>query len=329
MRYRTMSVCLAAAIAVATLSAAARGQAVDRAKRGAEGIMSFATNPDWPPWAQSSLSGKNFTIAMIDNLPDLHGDVIDPQLVVFFAGNQFMVVPDLIKAFQEEHPDIQRIYVETLPPGILVDQMEQGALVIGNLRIAISEPDVFTAGHGRISRLQQEKGWFDEIRQYANNRLAIMVPKGNPANIHSLRDLGAEGVRVSMPNPKWEGIGGRIVEAYHKAGGKDLADRIMDTKVATGTTFLTHIHHRQTPLRILTGLSDAGPVWYTEAHFQVMLGKPIETVTIPDKDNVIATYTAATMKKAPHPKAAKAFLDFLGSKKGFAVYEKYGFLKAP
>ncbi|MEO9005181.1 MAG: hypothetical protein ABI288_10610 [Ginsengibacter sp.] len=31
-------------------------------------------------------SSLNFTIPGIDNVPDLYGDIIDPQLVVFFAG---------------------------------------------------------------------------------------------------------------------------------------------------------------------------------------------------------------------------------------------------
>ena len=33
----------------------------------------------------------NFIVYGIDNVPDLYGNIIDPQLVVFFAGNQFSV----------------------------------------------------------------------------------------------------------------------------------------------------------------------------------------------------------------------------------------------
>jgi len=292
-------------------------------------LVSLAENPYWPPWCMPPQNGKNFTIDMIDNLPDLHGDIVNPQLVIYFAGNQFMVVPDLLKAFCAEHPEIKRIFAETLPPGIEADQIEKGALIIGNCRIAMGCPDVYTGGKGRIEELQKSKKWFSRIEHYARNRLAIMVPKGNPADIHSLKDLGSKTLLVSMPNPKWEGIGKRILEAYKKAGGNALVRTIMTDKVQEGTTFLTHIHHRQTPLRILLGMSQAGPVWYTEAKFQQTLGHPIQLVTIPDSENVTAVYTAAMFRKAPHRTAAKKFMDFLVSEKGQAVYKKYGFEPPP
>ena len=280
-----------------------------------------------PPWETPPYAGKHFTVPTVDNVPDLHGQVENPDLVVFFAGNQFMVVNDLLDAFRKAHPEYERIYVETLPPGILADQIEQGALVVGNLQISV-KPDVYTAGKGRIERMQKEKGWFSRTVDYARNRLAIMVPSDNPAKVESLEDLGRPNVKVSMPNPKWEGIGKHIEAAMKKAGGQSLVDRVMQKKVENGTTFLTHIHHRQTPIRIMKGESQAGPVWFTECAFQEMIGNPIKTVEIPAKHNVEVTYTAASMLRAPHAKAAKDFLDFLVSDAGQAVYRKHHFLPA-
>ncbi len=278
-----------------------------------------------PPWTTPPLNGKNFTVAGIDNVPDLHGDVVDPQLVVFFAGNQFMVIDDLIKAFKQQYPKYQRVFVETLPPGILSDQIEQGALVIGNMRIDL-QPDVYTAGKGRITTIQKQKNWFSQEVDYARNRLAIMVYKDNPRHINSLQDLGKPGIRVTMPNPHWEGIARQIEKAYIKAGGPKLLHTIMVAKHQNGTTFLTHIHHRQSPMRIMEKKSDAGPVWYTEAYFQKMIGNPIDMVNIPKKENVFVTYTAASLKKAPHPEAARDFLTFLHGSRAKNIYQKYGFL---
>lgn len=278
-----------------------------------------------PPWTAPPGNGKNFTIDGIDNVPDLHGDIENPQLVVFFAGNQFMVIDDLIKAFKKAYPQYSRIFVETLPPGILADQIEQGALIVGNMRIAL-RPDIFTAGKGRVLMLQKQKNWFSREVNYARNRLALMVYKGNPKHITSLSDLASKNIRVTMPNPHWEGIAKQIEKAYLKAGGRRLLNTIMVTKYHNGTTFLTHIHHRQSPVRIMKKLSDVGPVWYTEAFFQKMIGNPIGMVTIPDNQNVLVTYTAASMKNAPHPEAAKDFLNFLESKSSQKIYLKYGFL---
>lgn len=280
-----------------------------------------------PPWNPPP-AGLQFSVPPVDAIADLHGDIIDPQLVVFFAGNQFMVVHDLMAAFKQAHPQYQRVFVETLPPGILARQIESGALVMGNMRITL-KPDIYTAGKGAIAENQKKHGWFADTWDYARNPLAILVAKGNPKHIEGLKDLGRADVRVSMPNPAWEGIARQIEASYRKAGGAALDKTIMQTKVEDGTTFLTHIHHRQSPLRVLQGESDAAPVWSTEAYFQQqILHHPVETVAIPAAQNAVATYTAARMRNAPHEQAAKDFMAFMQSPAAQAVYRKYGFQSA-
>lgn len=275
-----------------------------------------------PPWNTPPESKVQFTVPRIDNVPDLYGDINDPQLVVFFAGNQFMCIGDLMDAFRKAYPQYTRIFAETLPPGILARQIESGSLVVGNLRITL-RPDVYTAGKSRIDQMPE---YFRRTKVYARNRLAIMVRKNNPQQVKTLSDLGRSEVRVSMPNPEWEGIGRRIGDAYVKAGGEPLKKRIMQEKVRDSSTYLTQIHHRQSPMRILYGQSDAAPVWYTEAYYQRMLGHPVELIDIPEKDNITAQYIAGEMKDAPHKQAARDFMDFLTSAAAKSVYRKYGFL---
>lgn len=275
-----------------------------------------------PPWNTPPESKLQFTVPGVDNVPDLFGDINDPQLVVFFAGNQFMCIDDLLAAFKKKYPKYTRVFAETLPPGILAKQIMGGSIVIGNMRITL-KPDVYTAGKSRIDQMPE---YFSRTKLYAKNRLAIMVRKGNAKNVKNLNDLGRTDVRVSMPNPEWEGIGKRIEEAYVKAGGEKLRTSIMETKVADSLTYLTKIHHRQTPMRILYGQSDAGPVWYTEAYYQKMLGHPVEMIEVPERENIQAQYVAGEMKDAPHKQAAKDFMDFLTSTEAKSVYRKYGFI---
>ena len=274
-----------------------------------------------PPWNNPPESSLNFTIRGIDNVPDLYGDIIDPQLVVFFAGNQFMCIDDLMTAFKKEYPQYKRVFAETLPPGILARQIKEGSLVIGNMRIQL-KPDIFTAGKSRIIQTPE---WFTNTEVYAKNKLAIMVQKDNPHNIKSLRDLARKELRVSMPNPEWEGIGKRIEEAYIKSGGNNLKNAIMIDKVKDSSTFLTHIHHRQSPMRILYNYADAAPVWFSEVQFQKMIGHPVDMVEIPESENIEAQYVAGQLKDAPHPQAAKDFMKFLVSKTAKDIYQKYGF----
>lgn len=278
-----------------------------------------------PPWNPPPQGGVSFAVPPVNAIADLHGDIIDPQLVVFFAGNQFMVVHDLMAAFKRAYPQYQRTFVETLPPGILAKQIETGSLVMGNLRIAL-KPDIYTASKSAIAEYQQQYDWFAKTYDYARNPLAILIAKGNPKEIKSLADLGRADVRVSMPNPKWEGIAEQIEASYRKVGGEALERTIMQTKVANGSTFLTRMHHRQSPLRILRGNSDAAPVWSTEAYFQQqILQHPVATVAISPKQNTVATYTAARLKDAPHQQAAREFIAFMKSPAARAVYHKYKF----
>ncbi|WP_143308347.1 molybdate ABC transporter substrate-binding protein [Chitinophaga vietnamensis] len=274
-----------------------------------------------PPWNTPPQGGVHFTVPGIDNVPDLYGDIVDPQLVIFFAGNQFMVIDSLIHDFKKVYPQYRRVFAETLPPGILAQQILSGSLVLGNLRIDI-RPDIYTAGKSRIDQLRDS---FSVVNHYAGNKLAIMVQAGNPRHIKGLRDLARKDIRVAMPNPAWEGIGKRIEEAYVKAGGEPLRNSIMNEKVKSHTTYLTQIHHRETPLRILYNQADAGPVWFTEAYYQQLLKHPVSTVAIPEKENITASYWAGILKSAPHQQAAKDFMDFLLSERGQAIYKYFGF----
>ena len=72
------------------------------------------------------------------------GDSYTADLVMYLAGNQFMVMEELIKDFQKRNPKIKTIYVETIPPGqILKGQiLKQGKI---NGENTAQNPDVFAS----------------------------------------------------------------------------------------------------------------------------------------------------------------------------------------
>jgi len=274
-----------------------------------------------PPWNTPPQASLYFTVPGIENVPDLFGDINDPQLVIFFAGNQFMCIDDLISGFKKDYPQYTRVFAETLPPEILAKQILAGNLVIGNLKIDL-KPDIYTAGKSSVNPLL---AYFSKTEVYAQNKLAIMVQEGNPKKIQGLKDFERKDVRISMPNPEWEGIGKLIEKAYVQIGGEDLRRKIMEDKLKEGSTFLTQIHHRQSALRILNNESDAAPVWYSEAIYQIMIHHPIEMINIPDDQNLTADYIACQLKNASHKKAADDFMNYLMSQKAQDIYKKYGF----
>jgi ABC-type molybdate transport system substrate-binding protein len=296
----------------------------------ATGASSLVLAQQAPPWSQgrnnpAADKGYVFQVDDVDNVPDLHGNPAGAQLVLFIGGNQFMVLPDLIEGFEKQRPELRgHIFYETLPPGILRQQMQHdGILTLGNLTLQ-AHADVYQAGARVLAEMEQQ-GQVEKPVHYASNQLEIMVHAGNPRGIGSLQDLGKSGIRLSMPNPAWEGVARQIEDSLRKAGGEELVRKVMEAKVKAGTTYLTHIHHRQTPMRILEGKSDAGVTWSSEVRFQEKIGNPISGVAIPAGENTTAIYAAAVLRNAPHLAAARAWVAYLGSEQVQAIYPKFGF----
>ena len=66
-------------------------------------------------------------------LEDLHNlqFIENADLVLFMAGNQFMVMEELLTVFQESYPEIEHIFYETLPPGLELKQILAGGARCG------------------------------------------------------------------------------------------------------------------------------------------------------------------------------------------------------
>jgi molybdate transport system substrate-binding protein len=65
--------------------------------------------------------------------------------------------------------------------------------------------------------------------------------------------------------------------------------------------------------------------WQSEAVFQEQVGHAISQVDIPLNQNTTAIYAGAVVKGARHAMAARRWLDFLRSRQGLAIFERYGF----
>jgi molybdate transport system substrate-binding protein len=215
-----------------------------------------------PRFQNSAASVQDLTVPPVNNVYDLHGSPTEADLVVFFNGNQFMVVSELLQAFRQQQPSVKHIFYETLPPGVLVQQVKGRPLRIGNLMLTL-RPDVITTEADEMHQLTEAKLVQRRV-VYAENALAILVAAGNPLRIQGLADLARPEVRVAMPDPATEGVGRLIVKAFEQAGGPGLVAAIMEGKVAHGSTRLTSIHHRETALDILAGEADAGPLWLSQ-----------------------------------------------------------------
>ncbi|MGA9659383.1 MAG: substrate-binding domain-containing protein [Asticcacaulis sp.] len=267
-----------------------------------------------------------FTVAGIDDLPDFNGDLTAPELVLYVGGNYFFAMPALVAAFEAEYADMKgRIYWETIPPGRLRQQLErQGRIRVGNMSWTV-KADAYFAGLSGIEKAIKDGLVDGPAVSYATNDLTIMIRDEDRAKITSLEDLGRPGLRLAMPDPAYEGIAHQARAALVKTGGEALATTVYETKVSSGETLLTQIHHRQTPAFLKAGRVDAGVTWKSEALYQTEIGSGLTGVEIPDALNVTGTYAGAVVAGAAHPEAARNWLDFLCSGAAQDIFHRYGF----
>jgi ABC-type molybdate transport system substrate-binding protein len=261
------------------------------------------------------------------------GDSYTADLVMYLAGNQFMVMQELITDFQKKNPDIETVYVETIPPGqILKNQLLKQGEIEGE-KTAMN-PDIFASVNIGHLRKLNEKGLMDEHAIYIHNKLELMVAEGNPKNIKGPEDLGRDDLVQSHPNPLTEGIfkfyGSEMLKdlGLHEqvTGGKECRS----CWAVEGKTWFTSRHHRETPDLIEKGEADVGIVWTTEVVHAKAEGRPIDGVAIPaplnkqDKVN----YAIGVMKNGRNQDNAARYLEYLATDDAQAIYESYGFLRA-
>jgi len=260
-------------------------------------------------------------------------DSYNADLVMYLAGNQFMVMEDLMKDFQKKNPDIKSVYIETIPPGqILKNQiLKQGEV---NGKKTNQNPDIFASvNQDHLKKLKKE-GKLNQYMIYTHNKLELMIKQGNPKNIKSVKDLGRDDLVQSHPNPLTEGI-------FKFYGSEMLNDLGLLSKVTgdqkckscwavPNKTWFTQRHHRETPARIESGEADVGIVWTTEVAYAKAQGRKVDGVAIeaPFNKQDKVGYAIGALSQGKNSKNAERFLSYLTTADAQAIYEKFGFGRA-
>ncbi|WES30789.1 molybdate ABC transporter substrate-binding protein [Varunaivibrio sulfuroxidans] len=260
------------------------------------------------------------------------GDSYNADLVLYLAGNQFMVMDELIKDFMKKHPNIKTTYVETIPPGQILKQiLGQGQI---NGQNTAMNPDVYASVNlGHLKQLH-EKGLMDRYEIYTHNKLALMVAAGNPKGIAGPKDLARDDLVQSHPNPITEGIfkfyGAQMLKdlgIYEKVTGNAMCKECWAIK---GKTWFTQRHHRETPDRIEQGLADVGIVWTTEIIEAKKHDRKIDGIAIPAPLNMAdkVGYAAGVLKTGRNHDNAMHYVGYLRTKAAQDIYAEYGFIPA-
>ncbi|MBC9715058.1 molybdate ABC transporter substrate-binding protein [Streptomyces sp. TRM66268-LWL] len=144
----------------------------------------------------------------------------------------------------------------------------------------------------------------------AKNRLVIATGKGNPQHIKDLRDLAKSDLKVVLAAPEVP------VGRYSKA--------ILDKQHVDVQPVSQEPNVRAVLSKVELGEADAGIVYKTD--IAAADGKA-EGIDIPDAQNAIAAYPAATLKTSEHADAAAAFVRWLGGAEAQKILADAGFQK--
>src|SRR5271170_6310477 len=102
------------------------------------------------------------------------------------------------------------IFWETIPPGLLVEQLKTGGRITsGNMTWTV-KADAYFAGLQAVNALIGQGLLTGSAVPYVTNTLTIMVRQGNPKHISTLADLARPDLRLAMPNPEFEGVARQI-----------------------------------------------------------------------------------------------------------------------
>lgn len=145
------------------------------------------------------------------------------------------------------------------------------------------------------------------------NKVVLIVPSADGKAISDFKELAGDSIKkIALGEPKGVPVGQYSQEILTKLG---LWEQIQ-SKFVFGSDV------RQVLSWVSTGNVDCGMVYATDA----AVTKDVKVVcAAPEGSHKPVIYPAAIIKDTKNLEASKAFLEFVSSEKGMALFKKYGF----
>ena len=242
------------------------------------------------------------------------------ELIVFAAASMTETLNALKAKYEAQNPDVTITY-NFDSSGTLKTQIQEGA----DCDLFISAaPKQMNALDAACDKDKNPDG-LDFVLQGSRldlleNKVALVVPEGNPKGIESFDQLvallKAGDVFMAMGNSDVPvGQYTQKILAFYGLDEEELAK-------AGLITYGTNV--KEVTTQVKEASVDCGVVYGTDA-FSAGL-EVVDTATREMCGQVI--YPAAVMKNSAHIEAAQAFLDYLTGEEATAVFEGVGFSKA-
>jgi molybdate transport system substrate-binding protein len=172
--------------------------------------------------------------------------------------------------------------------------------------------DVFASASPKQTELLYHDGLMRKPIVFATNKLIVIVPRSNPANVHSVYDLRRRGLKVVVGTPTVP-VGAYTQQVLDSLGIKtsvmaNVVDQEPDVK-----SIVT---------KIALGEGDAGFVYKTDAR---PAGKRVASILIPAWAQPPIRYEIGIVKSSSHRAAAAAFIKRATSLRGRRLLVRAGF----
>jgi molybdate transport system substrate-binding protein len=215
-----------------------------------------------------------------------------------------------------------RVYAAEVPGATLTISTDSSAALAA--QIAHGAPaDVFlSADTANPQRLVDAGLAAGAPVPFASNRLAVIVPRGNPGRVATPADLARPGLKIIAAGDEVP------ITAYAR---RVVARLAAEPGYAVGfeAEYEANVVSKEDNARAIVakielGEGDAGIVYATDA----AAASSVEVIEIPAEADVRATYAGVVIAGTRHPEAARAFLGWLGGPSGQAILAGFGFLPA-
>ena len=237
------------------------------------------------------------------------------DLVVFAAASMTETLTEIAELYKEAAPDIELIYTFD-SSGTLKTQIQEGADCDVFISAAPKQMNQLDITASEEANPDKNDFLLEGTRfNLLENKVALCVAEGNPANINSYDDLveALKTGKVLLAMGNSDVPVGQYTQKIFAYYGLDEA------ALAACLTYGSNV--KEVTTAVVESTADAGIIYSTDA-FSAGL-TPVDTATKEMCGQVI--YPAAVLKGSAHPEEAKAFLEFLKSEEAAKVFESVGF----